>query len=150
VVEMMDAAAADEIKAMCTWARNPLLSDPNAGHVCQTLEALDFLVVQDIFLTETAQLADVVLLAAWAEKDGTFTSTGRRVQWSHRAVSPPGEARDDLWIIGQVAQRLGFNFFPRQGLLTAASYVPSSPQGVSIGGSAGRPLPIREGVSKKE
>ncbi|NIU62858.1 MAG: molybdopterin-dependent oxidoreductase, partial [Pseudomonas stutzeri] len=83
--------------AMYIMGENPLLSDPNAGHVRQALEALDFLVVQDIFLTETAQLADVVLpAAAWAEKEGTFTSTGRRVQWSHRAMAPPGEARDDL------------------------------------------------------
>jgi formate dehydrogenase alpha subunit len=111
VVEMMNAAAAGDIKAMYIMGENPLLSDPNAGHVRQALEALDFLVVQDIFLTETAQLADVVLpAAAWAEKEGTFTSTGRRVQWSHRAIAPPGEAREDLWIISQVAQRLGLDF----------------------------------------
>ena len=111
VVEMMNAAAASDIKAMYIMGENPLLSDPNAGHVHQALEALDFLVVQDIFLTETAQLADVVLpAAAWAEKEGTFTSTGRRVQWTHRAVAPPGEACDDLWIISQVAQRLGLDF----------------------------------------
>jgi formate dehydrogenase alpha subunit len=111
VVEMMNAAAAGEIKAMYIMGENPLLSDPNAEHVRQALETLDFLVVQDIFLTETAQLANVVLpAAAWAEKEGTFTSTGRRVQWSHRAIAPPGEALDDLWIISQVAQRLGFDF----------------------------------------
>jgi formate dehydrogenase major subunit len=111
VVEMMNAAAAGDIKAMYIMGENPLLSDPNAGHVRQALDALDFLVVQDIFLTETAQLADVVLpAAAWAEKEGTFTSTGRRVQWSHRAIAPPGEACDDLWIISQVAQRLDLDF----------------------------------------
>ena len=111
VVEMMNAAAVGDIKAIYIMGENPLLSDPNAGHVHQALEALDFLVVQDIFLTETAQLADVVLpAAAWAEKEGTFTSTGRCVQWSQRAIAPPGKARDDLWIIGQVAQRLGFAF----------------------------------------
>jgi len=110
VVEMMNAAAAGEIKAMYIMGENPLLSDPNAGHVRQALESLDFLVVQDIFLTETAQLADVVLpAAAWAEKEGTFTSTGRRVQWSHRAVAPPGKARDDIWIIGQVARRVSLS-----------------------------------------
>jgi formate dehydrogenase major subunit len=108
---MMSAAAAGDIKAMYIMGENPLLSDPNARHVRQALEALDFLVVQDIFLTETAQLADVVLpAAAWAEKEGTFTSTGRRVQWSRRAIAPPGEAHDDLWIISQVAQRLGLDF----------------------------------------
>ena len=111
VVEMMNGAAAGEVKAMYIMGENPLLSDPNANHVRQALKTLDFLVVQEIFLTETAQLADVVLpAAAWAEKEGTFTSTGRRVQWIRRAVAPPGEARDDLWIIGQVAQRLGFDF----------------------------------------
>jgi predicted molibdopterin-dependent oxidoreductase YjgC len=117
VVEMMNAAAAGEVKALVIMGENPLLSDPNANHVRQALEALDFLVVQDIFLTETAQLADVVLpAAAWAEKEGTFTSTGRRVQWSQRAVVPPGEACDDLWIIGQIARRLGFDFaLPTEG-----------------------------------
>jgi formate dehydrogenase alpha subunit len=111
VVEMMNAAAAGDIKAMYIMGEDPVNSDPNAGHVRQALEALDFLVVQDIFLSDTAQLADVVLpAAAWAEKEGTFTSTGRRVQWIHRAIAPPGQACDDLWIIGQVAQRLGFDF----------------------------------------
>jgi formate dehydrogenase alpha subunit len=110
VVEMMNAAAAGDIKAMYIMGEDPVNSDPNAGHVRQALEALDFLVVQDIFLTDTAQLADVVLpAAAWAEKEGTFTSTGRRVQWIHRAIAPPGQACDDLWIIGQVAQRLGLD-----------------------------------------
>jgi formate dehydrogenase alpha subunit len=148
VVEMMDAAAAGEVKAMYIMGENPLLSDPNAGHVHQALEALDFLVVQDIFLTETAQLADVVLpAAAWAEKEGTFTSTGRRVQWSHRAVAPPGKARDDLWIIGQVAQRLGFNFLDRQGLLTAASVLSEVNQLVPIyGGIAPQRILDRQGL----
>jgi len=148
VVEMMDAAAAGEVKAMYIMGENPLLSDPNAGQVRQALEALDFLVVQDIFLTETAQLADVVLpAAAWAEKEGTFTSTGRRVQRSHRAVAPPGKARDDLWIIGQVAQRLGFNFFERQGLLTAASVLSEVNQLVpSYGGIAPQRIFERQGL----
>jgi formate dehydrogenase major subunit len=107
----MNAAAAGQLKAMVIMGENPLLSDPNANHVRRALQALDFLVVQDIFLTKTAQLAQVVLpAAAWAEKEGTFTSTERRVQWSHRAVAPPGQARDDLWIIGQLAQRLGLDF----------------------------------------
>ncbi len=110
VVEMMNAAAAGDIKAMYIMGEDPVNSDPNAGHVRQALESLDFLVVQDIFLTDTAQLADVVLpAAAWAEKEGTFTSTERRVQWSRRAITPPGEARDALWIIGQVGRRLGLD-----------------------------------------
>jgi len=116
VVEMINAAATGDIKAMYIMGENPLLSDPNADHVRQALEKLNFLVVQDIFMTETAQLAEVVLpAAAWAEKEGTFTSTGRRVQWSHRAVTPPGEACDDLWIIGQVARRLGFDLAILEG-----------------------------------
>jgi formate dehydrogenase alpha subunit len=144
VVEMMDAAAAGEVKAMYIMGENPLLSDPNAGNVRQALDALDFLVMQDIFLTETAQLADVVLpAAAWAEKEGTFTSTGRRVQWSHRAIAPPGEACDDLWIIGQVAQRLGFDFdYSNAGAVLAEinqlvpSYGGTAPQRVAetVGG----------------
>jgi formate dehydrogenase major subunit len=148
VVEMMNAAAAGEIKAMYIMGENPLLSDPNARHVRQALEALDFLVVQDIFLTETAELADVVLpAAAWAEKEGTFTSTGRRVQWSHRAVAPPGEAREDLWIIGQVAQRLGFDFVYRQGLLTAAAVLSEINQLVpSYGGIAPQRVFERQGL----
>jgi formate dehydrogenase major subunit len=148
VVEMMNAAAAGEVKAMYIMGENPLLSDPNAGHVHQALEALDFLVVQDIFLTETAQLADVVLpAAAWAEKEGTFTSTGRRVQWSHRAVASPGKARDDLWIIGQVAQRLGFDFFDRQGLLTAAAVLSEVNQLVpSYGGITPQRIFERQGL----
>ncbi len=148
VVEMMNAAAAGEVKAMYIMGENPLLSDPNAGHVHQALEALDFLVVQDIFLTETAQLADVVLpAAAWAEKEGTFTSTGRRVQWSHRAVAPPGKAREDLWIIGQVAQRLGFDFFDRQGILTAAAVLSEVNQLLpSYGGIAPQRVFERQGL----
>jgi formate dehydrogenase alpha subunit len=148
VVEMMNAATAGDIKALYIMGENPLLSDPNAGHVRQALGALDFLVVQDIFMTETAELADVVLpAAAWAEKEGTFTSTGRRVQWSHRAIAPPGEARDDLWIIGQVARRLGFNFFDRQGLLTAAAVLSEINQLVpSYGGITPQRVFDRQGL----
>jgi len=82
VVEMMNAAAAGDIKGMYIMGENPMVSDPDLHHVQEGLENLDFLVVQDIFLTETAELADVVLPAtSWAEKDGTFTSTERRVQY---------------------------------------------------------------------
>ncbi len=108
VVEMMDAAAAGRIKALWIMGEDPVNSDPNAGHVREALAALDFLVVQDIFPTDTAALADLVLpAAAWAEKAGTFTSTGRRVQWWERAVAPPGQARADLWIVNEVGKRLG-------------------------------------------
>ncbi len=86
---------------------NPAISDPNAGHVVEALKKLDFLVVQDIFLTETAELAHVVLPAAsFAEKDGTFTNTERKVQRVRRAVPPPDQARDDLSIINMINLRI--------------------------------------------
>ncbi len=110
VVEMMNAAVNGKIRTMWIMGEDPLNSDPNTNHVHAALNALDFLVVQDIFLTETARMADLVLpAAAWAEKSGTFTSTERRVQWFDQAVSPPGEAMADLWIISEVGRRLGLN-----------------------------------------
>ena len=106
VVEMMNAAAVGDLKAMYIMGEDPVNSDPNAGHARQALESLDFLVVQDIFLTDTAQLADVVLpAAAWAEKEGTFTSTERRVQRVRKAVEPPGEARADWETVCELARR---------------------------------------------
>lgn len=105
----MNRAAAGGMKGFFILGENPLLSDPDQGHVRRALEQLEFLVVQEIFLSETAQLADVVLPAAcFAEKDGTFTSTERRVQRVRRAVAPPGEARSDWQILGQLAQRCGY------------------------------------------
>ena len=87
---------------------NPAMSDPNLNHARKALASLDHLVVQDIFLTETAFYADVVLPAsAFAEKTGTFTNTDRCVQLGRQAIDPPGEARQDLWIIQQLATRLG-------------------------------------------
>ena len=104
----MAAAAAGRIQAMWIMGEDPLNSDPNANQVFTALSALDFLAVQDIFLTDTAKLADLVLPAtAWAEKSGSFTNTERRVQWCDPATAPPGEARSDLWIIGEVGKRLG-------------------------------------------
>jgi predicted molibdopterin-dependent oxidoreductase YjgC len=88
---------------------NPVLSDPDIAHVRKALEALDFLVVQDVFMSETAELADVVLPAfSFAEKDGTFTNTERRVQRVRAAVRPPGEARDDWRILCEVATLMGY------------------------------------------
>jgi formate dehydrogenase (NADP+) alpha subunit len=108
VTEAMDAMLAGELKALYIMGENPMLSDPDIGHVEEALKKLDFLVVQDIFLTETAQLADVVLPAAtFAEKDGTFTNTERKVQLVRKAVASPGEARADWKIIADLAQRLG-------------------------------------------
>jgi len=109
VVEMLHGAEDGTIKAMYIMGENPFLSDPNVNRVKKDLEALEFLVVQDIFLSETAQYADVVLPAAsFAEKDGTFTNTERRVQLLHKALSPPGEARADWEIICEVSSRLGY------------------------------------------
>jgi len=106
--EMINAAAEGKLKAMYIMGENPLITDPNAHHTIHALERLEFLVVQDIFLTETARYADVVLPAACSfEKDGTFTNTERKVQRIRRAVRPPGNARDDLSIIMDIAKRMG-------------------------------------------
>ena len=108
VVEIMDAACAGRIKGMYIMGENPAMSDPNAHHAREGLAKMDCLVVQDIFLTETAYLADVVLPAsAWPEKTGTVTNTDRMVQLGRRALDVPGDARQDLWIIQQIANRLG-------------------------------------------
>ena len=109
VVEIINAAAEGEIKGLYIMGENPMLSDPDLTHVEEALRALDFLVVQDIFLTETAELADVVLPAAgFAEKDGTFTNTERRVQRVRKALDPPGESRPDWEIICDLAGRMGY------------------------------------------
>jgi len=106
VTEMVNAAG-DGIRGLYIMAENSLLSDPDVNHVRAAFERLDFLVVQDIFMTETAQMADVVLPgASFAEKDGTFTNTERRVQRVRRAVEPPGEARADWQILCEIAVRL--------------------------------------------
>ena len=109
VVEIMNAAIESGIRGLYIMGENPMLSDPNIGHVREALEALDFLVVQDIFLTETAEFADVVLPAhSFAEKDGTFTNTERRVQRVRTAVDAPGQARPDWDILCDVATRMGY------------------------------------------
>ena len=106
--EMLPAAEKGLIKSLYIMGENPLISDPDTAHVEKCIKALDFLVVQDIFMTETAQLADVVLPAAcWAEKDGTFTNTERRVQRVRKAVNAPGEALGDWEIICGIARRMG-------------------------------------------
>lgn len=107
VVEMTHAATAGRVRAMYIMGENPMLSDPNLEHVEEGLRALDFLVVQDIFLSETAQLAHVVLPAAASiEKDGTFTNTERRVQLFHPILNPPGQAMPDWQITSLLAQKL--------------------------------------------
>jgi formate dehydrogenase alpha subunit len=109
VVEIMQAAERREVRGLYIMGENPMLSDPDINHVREGLNALDMLVVQDIFLTETAELADVVLPAtSFAEKDGTFTNTERRVQRVRKAVDPPGQAREDWRIICDIARRMGY------------------------------------------
>src|SRR6187431_1940005 len=108
VVEIMDAVHADEIKGMYIMGENPAMSDPDLNHARGALAHLEHLVVQDIFVTETASYADVILPAsAWPEKDGTVTNTNRQVQMGRKALPLPGDARQDLWIIQDLAQRLG-------------------------------------------
>ena len=108
ITEMIPASLSGDIKALYICAENPMVSDPDINHVRKALENLEFLVVQDIFLTETAQLADVVLPGTtFAEKDGTFTSTERRVQRVRKAISPRGESRPDWQIICELARRMG-------------------------------------------
>ncbi|MFC2009390.1 formate dehydrogenase subunit alpha [Chloroflexota bacterium] len=110
-VEMINAAAEGKIKGMYIIGEEPVISFPNSNHVRQALENLEFLVVQDIVTTETAKLADVVLPAAcWAEKEGSITSTERRVQWTGKAVEAVEEEKTDWHIICQVGSKLGFNF----------------------------------------
>ncbi|MEW5945967.1 MAG: formate dehydrogenase subunit alpha [bacterium] len=109
VVEMMNAAAAGSLKAMYIMGENPMISDPDINHVREALKNLEFLVVQDIFPSETAAMADVVLPAvSFAEKDGTFTNTERRVQRVRKAIEPVGECRQDWEITADLAGRMGY------------------------------------------
>lgn len=109
VTDMIPKAHAGEIKAMYIIGENPLVSDADLSHVEDSLKHLDFLVVQDIFLTETAQYADVVFPSTcFAEKDGTFSNTERRVQRVRKAVDSPGETKDDWWITCEIGTRMGF------------------------------------------
>ncbi|MGJ7460223.1 formate dehydrogenase subunit alpha [Halomonas sp. MA07-2] len=108
VVEIMDAILAGQIRGMYILGENPAMSDPDLHHARQALAALEHLVVQDLFVTETAQFADVILPAtAWPEKEGTVTNTNRQVQLGRAAVAPPGEAKPDWWIIQEIARRFG-------------------------------------------
>jgi formate dehydrogenase major subunit len=111
VVEIMDAAHAGRIRGMYIMGENPAMSDPNLNHAREALARLDHLVVQDIFLTETAMYADVILPAsAFQEKTGTFTNTDRRVQLGRQAINSPGEARPDLDIIQDMARGMGLQW----------------------------------------
>jgi formate dehydrogenase alpha subunit len=130
ITEMIEAAYRKEIKALYLVGENPALSEPDIGHAVKALEKLEFLVVQDIFLSETARLADVVLPAAsFAEKDGTFTNTERRVQRVRKVIEPVGDSRPDWWITCQLGQRMGSKGFrfahPSQIMEEIASITPS-------------------------
>jgi formate dehydrogenase major subunit len=108
VVEIMDAVHADEIKGMYVEGENPAMSDPDLNHAREALAHLEHLVVQDLFLTETAVYADVVLPASgWPEKTGTVTNTNRQVQMGRQALPLPGDTKQDLWIIQEIANRMG-------------------------------------------
>ncbi len=116
VVEIMHKALAPDtdphkVRGMYVMGENPAMSDPDLNHARHALASLEHLVVQDIFMTETAWLADVVLPAtAWPEKDGTVSNTDRMVQLGKKAIAPPGQAKPDLWIIQQIAKRMGLNW----------------------------------------
>ncbi len=111
VVEVMRAIEAGQVRGMVIMGENPAMSDPDAEHARHALAKLEMLVVQDLFLTETAALADVVLPAsAFAEKTGSFTNTDRAVQLGRQVLAPPGDARLDLWILIELARQLGLDW----------------------------------------
>jgi formate dehydrogenase major subunit len=129
VVEIMNAVHAGQIRGMYIMGENPAMSDPDVRHAREALAELEMLVVQDIFLTETGYLADVILPAsAFPEKTGTFTNTDRSVQLGRQALDPPGEARQDLWIIVEIAKRLGLEWtyaHPREVFAEMRQAMPS-------------------------
>ncbi len=129
VVEIMDAIHADVIKGMYILGENPAMSDPDLNHAREALAHLEHLVVQDLFLTETAVYADVLLPAsAWPEKDGTVTNTNRQVQMGRAALPLPGDARPDWWITQEIARRIGLNWnytHPSEIFTEMASLMPS-------------------------
>ncbi|OPY49181.1 MAG: Formate dehydrogenase subunit alpha [Methanosaeta sp. PtaU1.Bin060] len=109
--EMNEAMLEGKMKALYIIGEDPVVCDANVKRTKQALDNLDFLVVQEIFMTPTARMADVVLpAAAWAEKDGSYTSMERRAQWIDKAVPAPGEAKEGMWIVCQIAKRLGLDF----------------------------------------
>ncbi len=152
ITEIIPAAHEGRIKALYLIGENPALSEPDAGHTREALKKLEFFVVQDIFLNETAKFADIVLPAvSFAEKDGTFTNTERRVQRVRKAIEPIGNSKPDWWITCQIAGRLGgrgFDFsHPAEIMAEIASLTPSY-QGISYdrleNGGLQWPCPDRE------
>lgn len=146
VVEMIHAAAAKKVRALYVMGENPMLSDPDLTHVEEGLRALDFLIVQDIFFSETAALAHVILPAAsWLEKDGTFTNTERRIQMLAPVVEAPGAARTDWEILSALGRRLDHKLSTLQAGLTRAdrwTYVGTA----AIMDEIARVTPIYRGV----
>ena len=134
VVEIINAADQGNIKGLYVMGENPLLSDPDLHHAQEALKKLDLLVVQDIFLTETAQLADVVLpSASFAEKDGTFTNTERRVQRIRKVVEAPGEAKPDWEIISKISSKMSYpmNYASAQEIFEEVTKVTPSYAGIT-------------------
>ena len=133
--EMFDAMERDQLQAIYVIGENPVQSEADQKRAKHLLESRDFMVVQDIFLTATAELADVVLpaSAAWAESEGTVTNSERRVQRVRKALDPPGEARDDLWIIYELARRMGHDW--------------GSPEAEDVWNEVRRLSPVHAGMS---
>ena len=137
VVEIMDAVYDGRIRGMYIMGENPAMSDPDVEHARAALAKLEHLVVQDIFLTESGNYADVILPAtAWAEKAGTVTNTNRQVQLGRPAVAAPGEARPDWWITIQIARGLGLDW--NYGLIPASAPRTRASPSSSATGSHGR------------
>src|SRR5271154_2347794 len=149
VVEVIKGIIAGNVKGMYIMGENPAMSDPDADHAREALAKLDMLVVQDIFLTETAYLADVILPASsFAEKTGTFTNTDRFVQIGRQALNPPGNARQDLGIIIDLAKRLGLSWSYGEGDAAVASVFDEMRRAMpSIGGITWERLQAEDSVT---
>ena len=135
VIDILEDAYNGQLKAVYVIGENPVLSEPQAKHAEEALQKLEFLVVQDVFLTETARLADVVLPGTtFAEKDGTFTNTERRVQRVRRAIEPMGNSKPDWWITCQLAQKMesrGFDFTHPSEIMNEIAWFTPSYGGIS-------------------
>jgi formate dehydrogenase major subunit len=148
VVEITHAALEGKVKGMYIMGENPFLSDPNTNKVRRALANLDFLVVQDIFLTETAEFADVVLPASsYFEKTGTYTNTDRRVQLGRKVAEPPGDAREDWRVICEIATRMDYpmNYASTAEVFTEFASLSDAYRGLSheVLGAAGKVWPCR-------
>jgi formate dehydrogenase alpha subunit len=135
LVEMIESARNGDLKGMVVVGENPILSDPDTNHVKEALQSLDLLVVQDIFLTETAKLAHVILPASsFAEKEGTFTNTDRRVQRVRKAIEPVGQSKPDWQIISELAKEIGsegFDFASPKEIMREISSLTTSYAGIT-------------------